>query len=159
MGEQINRITTEVRRTRALGEDAHCPECGFSQPMALRKRDKRCYECGNAAAGRATIENHHPTGEANDPHTTVPTPANMHGLLDARKAAWPQEVRENPMHDPLTAIIQVTYATRDFALVIADYAQQIGDWLVRLRDALIVQWGAMWQIVLGLPPLWGNAAA
>ncbi len=63
------------------------------------------------------------------------------------------------MCDPLESIANVSLAVRDFAFVIAEYAQHIADWMLRLRDALIGQFGATWQIVLGLPPLWGNAAA
>ncbi|MDQ6834489.1 MAG: hypothetical protein M3008_13915 [Chloroflexota bacterium] len=160
MGEQIDRAKTEARRARSLGKDAHCRVCHFAQSAALQRsaRGIICYEHANAAARRPTVEDHHPIGRANDSDTTVPTPGNMHRLLDARNAAWPMEVRTNPMHDPLTSIAQVTLAARDFSLVIADYAQRIADWLLRLRDVLVTQFGDTWQIVLGLPPLWGEAA-
>lgn len=157
MADHFASGTSRARRERMLGPDARCRLCGFADVTALQRDAEGiiCYECASAVAGRTTVEAHHPLGRANDPATTIGTPGNFHRLLDAKKAAWPEEVRKNSMHDPLILTVQVTLAVRDFASVVAVYAQAIADWLLQLHAALYEQYGATWQAVLGLPPLWG----
>ncbi len=97
MGEAINRVRTQERRKRVLGKNARCRICHFPHPAALQ-RDRKgviCYECAAAAAGRPIVERHHPFGRAHHPDTTIGAPGNMHRLLDAMKAAWPQQEGES----------------------------------------------------------------
>lgn len=156
MGEHLDRITTQARRKRTLGEEARCHECGFADHAALQRDSDgiTCYECASAADGRATVEAHHPIGRAIDPDTTAGLPGNFHRMIDAKKSAWPDAVRRNTAHDPLLLTAAVLLSVRDFANVVTYYAQYIVDWLLRFHAALTERYGPVWMSAFALPSLW-----
>lgn len=156
MGEQLDRIATQSARKRALGDDARCDECGFTDHAALQRDGDgiTCYECASAADGRATVEMHHPIGRANDPDTTMGLPGNFHRMMDAAKASWPDAVRHNMTRDPLLLIAAVLLSVRDFANVMTYYTQFAVDWLLRFQAELIGQYGHAWVSAFALPSLW-----
>lgn len=159
MEDQYDLGIASTRRGRMLGPDARCRLCGFADVAALQRDAEGiiCYECASAAAGRSTTEDHHPLGRANDPDTTIGAPGNLHRLLDAQKAIWPEAVRKNTNRDPLLMIVAVTLAVRDFARVMMLYAQSIADWLIQLHRTLRDRDGDAWWLAFNLPPLWGTA--
>jgi len=157
MSEHIDTTTIHARRTRVLGPDARCRQCGEAALAALQRDTEGiiCYECDRARRGKRTVENHHPLGKANDMNTTIGVPGNFHRQLSAMQADWPEAVRNNPTRDPLLWVVAVALAVRDFASVLTVYAQQIADWLVQFHAALVAHHGAAWVSVLALPSLWG----
>ncbi len=151
----INRASRRAKRTRVLGKDARCERCGWAEPTALTKRDGQvlCYECRCVEDRRATMEDHHILGKANDP-VTIPVPGNLHrGLSDAQQD-WPQELRRNPARDPLVWLAQACRGLSDHLAWWVKVLAAVARWLVNLAAALRREHGETWWTALGIPSLW-----
>ncbi len=95
--EAINRAARNAKRTRMLGPNVRCAQCGWADATALTKSNGQvlCYECHSVKHGRATVEAHHILGRANDP-ATVLVPGNLHRSLSDAHLDWRAELRSNP---------------------------------------------------------------
>jgi len=88
---------------RRIG-DRQCV-CGEGRPWALVwERDPvTCYECLSKQEGKATVEDHHVAGRANDPGT-ITVPANDHRAeLNTPQYDWPKKTLQNSEGSPLLA--------------------------------------------------------
>lgn len=157
--EAIDRAAREATRRRVLGAGDRCPRCGWQGLAALTKaaHGVLCYECRCAEQGRATVEEHHHAGRANDP-ATIGVPGNLHRELSERQREWPPEVRSNAQRDPLLWVAGAALSLRDHLALALDWVGRVALWLVALAAALRERFGARWWEELGLPSLWGEVA-
>lgn len=157
--EAIDRAAREARRRRVLGAGTGCPRCSWEELPALTKdaNGVLCYECRCAEPGRATVEQHHHAGRANDP-ATVPVPGNLHRELSERQHDWPAEVRRNPERDPLLWLAAACYGLRDHLAWWAAWLARVADWLVALARELRDRSGPAWWMELGVGAPWQGAA-
>ncbi len=157
--EAINRAARRAKRTRALGPDAACEGCGWAEPTALTKAAGRvlCYECRCSEAGRATVEDHHVMGKANDP-ATIPVPGNAHRWLSDAQLDWPPGLRQNSERDPLIWLAQGCRGLGDHLAWWAKILAAVAAWLLALAAALRREHGAAWWGELGIPSFWAAVA-
>ncbi len=150
--EALNRATREAKRSRKLGPDPHCAECGWREPEALCmiSHEVRCYECVQADKGKAAIEAHHHFGAAIDA-ATVAIPGNLHRVLSDRQLDWPKELRMNPHHDPLLWLAAGARGLHDHLAWWLEHLLGIADFLVSCSTALAARIGPRWWTELGLP--------
>ena len=150
----INRTTRKVKRTRMLGRDARCAQCGWAEAIALTLVDDRvlCYECQNLEYGRPPVEDHHILGRANDP-ATVPVPGNLHRQLSDRQLDWADTLKSNFERDPLVWLAQACQGLSDHVAWWARILARLAAWLVELAAALSREHGGTWWASLGIPAL------
>jgi hypothetical protein len=119
-----------------------------------------CYECLLIRDGKATTEDHHVLGEANNATATVPVPGNQHRLLSDLQCDWPEEVRDNRERDPLLELSGWCLSLKDHLLCWLERLTYVAAWLIHLCHRLREHFGtAAWWEPLGMPPLWGEAEA
>jgi len=126
------RESTAVRR---VGVNAKCCKCDEKRPKALIRKSepKMCHECKRKEEGKTHMDNHHPTGKANNP-TTIPVPVNDHcAELNPAQDDWPKETLENPDGSPLLA----------FAGCVRGYA----DTAVYLIEKLLLPFATMLEVL------------
>jgi len=94
----------KVVAARRVGVNARC-SCGEARPEALiaGSNPTICAACERAAKGRATIDQHHFAGGANNP-ATIPVPVNDHrAILTVAQEDWPKSTLANTEGSPLLA--------------------------------------------------------
>jgi len=155
MTTSIRKAVRGEKRARTLGEDPRCGICGETALAALVTTDGgiRCYECHCLEQGKATVEQHHPFGRANDP-STVAIPGNMHRPLSESQRDWPAEARQNPERDPLRWIAAGLYGLHDHLAWWLDWLQRLATWFLQLAEALRAQHGPQWWEALGIGRVW-----
>lgn len=91
-----------ARRSRRVGTDAKCAECGEGDPRALVRRPVRvlCYECLAAERGRSRTEKHHFPSRYNSLFIVM-VPGNDHRILNDDQRDWPTNTFRNPHGSPL----------------------------------------------------------
>jgi hypothetical protein len=153
--EALDAMLRDDSRSRRMGEDAHCSQCGYPDADALQRQGHTClcYECARLGEGQSPIEGHHVLGKANS-EETVPMPGNIHRWLSERQRDWPEELRHNVWHDPLLTIAGALRAITHFAAWIMRHGERLSDWLIQLRAWLVAQYGTRWWEAAGLPGLW-----
>lgn len=149
-----DRLLQEARRREALGASARCERCGERLVFALLARGRRrvCYECDAARRGKPQVEWHHPVGRHVDPDLVVGVLGNLHRALEAMKAAWPDDVRQNPTRDPLLRLAAEDLAERDYAELMLR-RQRRADYLHHLQERLCDRFGPEWWEHLDMPSL------
>src|SRR5215467_9967630 len=92
---QTDPIAAYQRKTaaaRRIGQNAQCI-CGEKRPEALITGSVPiiCAACKRKQEGKATMDDHHAFGEANDSATTIPVPVNDHRAeLSVAQQDWPK---------------------------------------------------------------------
>ena len=154
MGNSANVLAHKNRRSRTLPAGARCATCGGTSALTQRRRDGiLCYECRRVAQGASRYEQHHPLGRAVDPRT-VPMPGNAHRVVDALKAAWPPEVRQNVDRRPLLLLAGFLLFLRDLGLLLHAMCQEFVDWLLAAHRQLQAAHPSQpWEVARGLRPL------
>jgi hypothetical protein len=114
------------QRLRALGtRSPRCSVAGCAEtdPFALTGVAPTilCREHLADALGHDWTEEHHPPGQHNDP-STVPVPANDHGMLSELQALWPRDTLRNPDASPLVRAAAWLRAWLDMLRLIIDRA-------------------------------------
>ncbi len=152
--EAINRAARSAKRSRVLGPNARCAQCGWADTTALTNTNGQvlCYECQSVRHGRPTVEDHHILGKANDP-ATVPVPGNLHRSLSDARYDWRTDLRTNPDRDPLVWLAQACRGLGDHLAWWAKILLALAMWLVDLAKALRREHGATWWDTLGIPAL------
>jgi hypothetical protein len=123
--------------------------CGEERPGALvsEKDPIICYECLSRENGRATVEDHHVAGAANNP-TTIPVPGNDHRAdLNAAQYDWPKKTLENPEGSPLLAragCIRGYIDTNDY--LIRQFVQADPEFYECLDAFLTEKFGPQWWV-------------
>jgi hypothetical protein len=127
-------------------------QCGESRPEALNQKTGRCAACERTDEGKATEDEHHYAGAAND-SITIPVPVNDHRAeLTKAQLDWPKQTRENRDGSPVLAaagrvrgfIDTVVYLIRKGLLWVAVTLEQ-------LDAALVEHLGPKWWLTIGLP--------
>lgn len=135
--DPISHYNRKVAAARRVG-NKKCA-CGESRPEALitKGRKTSCVECKRKKEGRATTDNHHPAGVANNP-TTITTPVNDHRAeLSVAQQDWPKKTRENPDGSPLLAaagcvrgfVDTIVYLIKKTLIWIADMGEKLDAYL------------------------------
>jgi hypothetical protein len=96
---------------------------------------------------RSAVEAHHPLGRQLSSET-VRSPANLHAWQSERQRDWPTVLRTE--QDPLIVVAAALRAIGDFCAWVAAHAEAWSDYLLRVRDALIMCHGPAWQTELNL---------
>jgi hypothetical protein len=91
-----------ARRVR-VPSGGSCSICNRSDTIALLPRTKplRCADCDTKRRGRKWTEDHHPSGEANNPDETFPVRLSTHRFFTDRQEDWPTETLTNPAGCPI----------------------------------------------------------
>jgi len=103
--DPIASFEREVRAARRAGVGNCCTSCGENRPLALipGSSPKICAQCQREQRGRSPLDDHHPTGSAND-STTIPIPVNDHrSQLSPQQYEWPLKTCLNPDGSPVRA--------------------------------------------------------
>jgi hypothetical protein len=145
--------SVSVRRAKATtlrqADAASAPE-----PSTL------CYECLLVRDGKATSEEHHVFGKTNDATTTILAPGNQHRILSELQDYQPEDVRNNHYRDPLLELAGGCLSLKDHLVLWVERLCRVAEWLIELCFALREHFGTpQWWEPLGVPPLWGEAAA
>jgi hypothetical protein len=123
--------------------------CGEQRPLALipGSKPKICAACQRKKNGQSVLDEHHPSGEANDP-TTTPIPVNDHrAILSPKQYEWPQETWENPSGSPLrasAACVRGYCETNDY--LVATLLLPKAEMLEALDAFLIKRLGPKWWV-------------
>ena len=153
MGTAAKRLAGKTRRAKHFSLDPTCATCGGVRALTATTDAPVCYECRRVAQGASRYEQHHPLGRAVDPRT-VPMPGNAHRIVDALKAAWPPEVRQNVDRRPLLLLAGFLLFLRDLGLLLHAMCQEFADWLLAAhRQLQAAHPSQSWEVALGLRPL------
>jgi hypothetical protein len=110
--------------------------------------------------GKPTTEEHHVVGKENDNTATITAPGNQHRVVSGMQLEWPAEVRHNRARDPLLDLAGMCLSLKDHLVYWVERLARIAVWLVACSQKLREHFGTPhWWIPLGIPPLWGEAAA
>jgi hypothetical protein len=155
----VNRAARAAKRKRELGDADRCDRCGCADPVALVKGRQPvvCYECRATEEGRATVEDHHVLGRAND-SSTVGVPGNLHRRLSEAQRDWPEKLARNPDRDPLVWVAQGCQGMADHLAWWVGALSRMAGWLVALSAALRRTHGVTWWVSLGVPSFWEAVA-
>jgi hypothetical protein len=125
---------------RRIGAGKECA-CGESRPLALISASDPiiCIECNARKNGRTVWEEHHPARRAND-NRTARFLANDHKELTDAQYEWPEETRENPDRDPLSATAARIRGHVDTVRLVDGIPID----LEKLRAALVAVYGPQW---------------
>jgi len=138
----------KAKATRRVGMGAQCA-CGESRPEALiaQSNPTICAACDRKKKGKATMDNHHPAGKANNP-STVPIHVNDHRAeLSSSQLDWPKATRENPEGSPLLAAAAGIRGFKDTVLyLIEKLLVWAADMMERLDTYLQKQLGQKWWL-------------
>jgi hypothetical protein len=158
--ESIRRAVRHAKRTRRLGPDARCSNCGAVDVTVLQHHGEciLCYECAAARQGKITFEEHHLLGKTNV-DLTISLPGNLHREVSDRRYDWPESVRTNPDREPLRWAAGLCYGVRDLLAVLDDWLERVANWLLALSEALEEALGTRWWVTLGVDTPWGKAAS
>jgi hypothetical protein len=139
---------------RRIGLGAVCA-CGEERPHALIPNVKPpiCAACQRIALGKATEDDHHVAGNANNP-TTIPIRVNNHRAeLSTAQADWPQSTRNNIEASPLLA---AAACVRGFVDTVLYLIQEILLWVADLLEMLdrfqVKKLGPRWWIGTEIEP-------
>lgn len=102
--DPIRDFARKATAARRFGEGKKCG-CGEERPEALvpGSNTLECFECERRRRGKATEDQHHVAGKANDT-TTVQVSVNDHrARLSIDQYDWPKDTLENPHGSPLLA--------------------------------------------------------
>jgi hypothetical protein len=144
------------REQRLLALGTRSPRCSVegcteTEPFALTgvAPNILCREHLADTQGHSWIEEHHPAGRHNDP-STVPVPANEHGVLSELQALWPRGTLRNPEASPLVRAAAWLRAWLDILRLIVDRTvDRIPAALENLDALLTDRLGPEWWNELG----------
>ncbi len=137
----------QVTASRRLGSK-QCA-CGEARPQALIAHGDQtiCAECERKQQGKATSDQHHAAGAANDP-MTIPIPVNDHRAdLSVSQNGWPKDALENPDGCPLLRAAASVLGFIDTAVyLIKTLLLWIADMLKVLSVFLAAKLGPKWWV-------------
>jgi len=141
----------QVVAARRVGVNARC-SCGEARPEALiaGSNPTICAACERSAKGRATIDQHHFAGQANNP-ATIPVPVNDHRAdLSVAQMEWPRSTLTNTDGSPLLAGAACLRGYIDTILyVLEEGVPWLANFLEKLDEFLVKKLGPKW---------WANTA-
>lgn len=155
LSPKARQTIRSAKRRQKGGAGARCSRCGYAEPTTLQTVTL-CYECAAFVQGRSPVEQHHPLGRSNDP-STVGVPGNLHRFFSDRMQDRESELERSDPADPLLWIARLFWCIEDAAQWLVDRADDLIQFLLRLRQWLIENHGVQWWNALGLGPLWGSA--
>jgi hypothetical protein len=144
--DPIAAFQRKATSSRAIGNGRSCP-CGEARPEALIRGSEPtiCAKCDRDKKGKSSTDDHHVSGQNNDPNT-LPTPVNDHrATLTVAQQDWPQQTLENRDRCPLLrgaacvrgVIDYLHYLIDKFLAWIPEMLEMLS---TMLNDALGGQW-------------------
>lgn len=153
--DRRRRLEDQLRRLGSRDPRCAYPDCPEHNPFAFTGvlPDILCYEHRCDLEGRSSAEEHHLWGQHNSPDKAF-VPGNDHRVLNDLQRDWPVRTLRNPDASPLIRIAAAIRGLLDLLYVIlTGLFPLMADFLERLDQQLLIQYGDRWWDTLGLGDL------